>query len=191
MGLPTIFERATAQVSGQFFGWTTFKLETANGREPGAGLFWLNLSEMNLRGAELRGATLKFANLSAANLRHTNLSCANLNGADLSGADLSGADLRVADLRGADLSGAELEGADLTKADLEGADLSEADLTEADLRGTFGLKQEQVNKAYIDETTKLPSHLQRVPTQKPALRASRQGRNNNRPACADRCNRNT
>lgn len=84
-----------------------------------------------------------------------------LRGADLMGAKLRGAKLRGANLRGAYLIGADLRGADLRLADLIGADLRAADLRGADLAEALFVTQFQVNAAIGDESTVLPTALQR------------------------------
>jgi uncharacterized protein YjbI with pentapeptide repeats len=84
-----------------------------------------------------------------------------LRGADLMGAKLPGAKLRGANLRGAYLIGADLRGADLRLADLIGADLRAADLRGANLADALFLTQFQVNAARGDESTVLPTALQR------------------------------
>lgn len=75
-------------------------------------------------------------------VRRTNLSGANLRGANLEHADASGADFRGADFENANLTGTVLKGADLT--------------------GAKNLTPEQVRSAIIDDTTLLPSYLDRL-----------------------------
>ncbi len=74
---------------------------------------------------------------------------ANLEGADLRGADLSNSNLARANLKGANLTGANLKNTVLFRADLRGADLTDAK----------GLKQDRLNRACGDATTKLPRGL--------------------------------
>jgi uncharacterized protein YjbI with pentapeptide repeats len=106
-----------------------------------------NLSEAHLEGTNLRGAYLKGANLSGAYLQ----------GALLTGAHLEGAGLVYADLESANIRGAYLEGAKLERAHLEGANLSGAHLEGADLRDAAGVTQEQLDRAFGDDNTLLPS----------------------------------
>lgn len=80
-------------------------------------------------------------NVNGAFIRRTNLSGAILRGADLSRADATGALFRNADFSGALLRGTILKGADLSGA---------SNLTEA-----------QLSEAIIDETTLLPSYIDR------------------------------
>jgi len=84
-----------------------------------------------------------------------------LKGRDLRFTNAKRAFLVKADLREADLTGANLAQADLRKANLEGADLNRADLRGAILTGVVGLRQEQINRACVDEKTRLPLNLQR------------------------------
>ena len=69
------------------------------------------------------------------------------------------ADLTRASLQGAKLGGAHLEEAALVDAHLDYADLSRAYLHGANLAGAVGLSQEQIDSAYGDGTTQLPSGL--------------------------------
>jgi hypothetical protein len=85
-----------------------------------------------------------------------------LEGADLTGADLSVASLQRADLNGAKLSVANLLGADLSVASLQGADLNGANLSGADLSSAKGLTKEQLEEAYLCETT-LPKGIDMDP----------------------------
>ncbi len=112
----------------------------------GAHLEGAYLEGANLEGANLEGARLSGARLSDANLQGANLSRANLWGTILRGADLSRANLSGAKLGRANLSDANLEGTDLEGAELEGADLSRANLS-----GVKGLKQSELDKAFIRE----------------------------------------
>ncbi|MFB3062010.1 MAG: pentapeptide repeat-containing protein [Candidatus Binatia bacterium] len=84
-----------------------------------------------------------------------------LKGRDLRFTNAARAFLVKADLREADLTGANLAQADLRKANLEGADLNRADLRGAILTGVVGLRQEQINRACVDEKTRLPLSLER------------------------------
>ena len=79
-----------------------------------------------------------------------------LRGVFLRRTDWSGARLVEADLSGSDLSNANLAGADL-----RGAKLDRTILRGADLRGAENLTAEQIDAAVIDETTRLPSYLDR------------------------------
>ena len=81
--------------------------------------------------------------------------------ADLAGADLRDRGLVRADLRGALLIGADLRGADLALADLLGADLRGADVRGARLAEAWFLSQSQLNSTRGDDTTTLPSALNR------------------------------
>ena len=127
------------------------------------------LAQANLEGAILKEAYLGGAILTGAHLKRAVLAQANLEGAILKEAYLGGAILTGAHLEGADLTGAHLEGADLTGAHLEGADLMGIDLDSIIMgtgldsikfRSASGVTQEQIDKAFGDETTTLPAGLQ-------------------------------
>ena len=113
----------------------------------------VDLTRANLEGARLGGAGLKGTILTAANLRRAILLGAHLQGADLRWAYLEGAELCRAWLRGAILSGSHLEGAKFKGAHLEGAVLG------GDHLDARGLIREQLEEAYGDERTVLPSEL--------------------------------
>jgi hypothetical protein len=118
-----------------------------------------NLAGAHLEGAFLVGADLAKANLSRAFLRRASLVGARLDGADLSLARLEGANLSGARLEGASLAGAHLEDAILTEAWIERADLRWAHLEGADLGSARGLRAEDIESAFVDQRTKLPSGL--------------------------------
>jgi len=82
-------------------------------------------------------------------------------GADLIAADLRRIDLRGANLRGAYLIAADLRGTDLSGTDFIGADFRDTDLRGADLTKSIFLTQTQINAAYGDTSTKIPSSLMR------------------------------
>jgi Pentapeptide repeats (8 copies) len=124
-----------------------------------------HLRAANLSRANLKGAFLSEANLHRANLRGANLAGAILRGVTLSWADLSYAEgLHEADLREVNFAAANLTDTDLRKADLSGAILDGASLDRTKLHGTnlegaVGLTREQVDSAFTDVTTRLPSYL--------------------------------
>jgi hypothetical protein len=136
-----------------------------------ANLAWARLGEVNLTRAFLSEANLTEAFLPRANLTGARLVEANLTRALLVQADLTGTVLVGADLTGAGLGGANLTDALLGEANLTHAYLGEADLTEADLDGANltganlerakGITQEQVDAAYGDGETTLPTGLDR------------------------------
>lgn len=82
-------------------------------------------------------------------------------GVDWIGKNLACKDLRTTDLRGAYLIAADLRNADLRGADLIGADLRDANVNGANLSTSMFLTQMQINSAKGNETTILPSHIQR------------------------------
>ena len=106
---------------GMFPDVRAFLAASERSMNPGAGIFWANLSWANLYEANLYEANLSRADLSRANLYEANLYEANLSRADLSGADLSWANLYEANLSGANLYEANLYEANLSRADLSGA----------------------------------------------------------------------
>jgi uncharacterized protein YjbI with pentapeptide repeats len=71
--------------------------------------------------------------------------------------DLSGAILRNANLTRADASGALFRRADFLNARLDGTILKGADLT-----GAVNLTEEQLARAVIDDTTRLPKYIDRA-----------------------------
>ena len=114
-----------------------------------------NLHKITLRNAYLIDADLRGADLSDAVLVQVRLDGATLFDADLTGADLTGAKLAGARLRAANLGGALLPGADITDADLSGTDLRGTDLSEV-----LGLTSEQIDKARINDHTRLPTNME-------------------------------
>jgi uncharacterized protein YjbI with pentapeptide repeats len=141
-----------------------------------------------LEGADLRLSNLANAKLNGIQLRYVKLDDTYLRGADLSEAviantqthrtdfteaclwraDLSDTRLGTAMLNRANLCSAKLIGADLRGSrDLAGTDLTETNLKRArlegaDLRNAKGLTWEQIVKAEIDCTTKLPDNLEKI-----------------------------
>jgi curved DNA-binding protein CbpA len=103
-----------------------------------------NGGPINFQGADLERAVLRYATLT---------------GADLEGGRLVGADLTHARLDKANLAGADLTDANLDQADLTGALLDQAVLFGADLSDTRNLTLAQVEQAFGDASTKLPSNL--------------------------------
>ena len=104
-------------------------------------------------------------NLQGTDLSYRKLMKARLQGANLAGADLSFAYLMRADLTDADLSGVDFTSAVLSEAILKGANLEDADFTEAylcgvDLSETRNLTCSQLELAYLDRDTRLPSNIQ-------------------------------
>ena len=74
---------------------------------------------------------------------------AELNRVDLEDANFAGADAKNASFRDSFFKNADLAGTNLEGADLRGADLSEA----------LNLTAEQIVKAVVDQTTKLPENM--------------------------------
>jgi uncharacterized protein YjbI with pentapeptide repeats len=162
------------------------RLDLHNTNLQGADLNGAQLQGAYLRGVQLQeasliGTQLQGANLSEAQLQGAGLVNAQLQGASLVNAQLQGAYLTGAQLRGTGLTGVQLQGAYLMGAQLQGANLGEsqikldigprmqlifpirgvAQLQGADLRKTINLTQDQIDKACVDENTKLPEGLTR------------------------------
>ena len=116
-----------------------------------------------LEGGSLKDAHLEFADLGGAHLEGAGLQFAHLKRAHAVQAHLKGAHLEFADLEGATLRGARLQGADLQFAHLEGARLRGVHLEGADLSKAEGLTQEQIDSAWTDKDTRLPSGLRLPP----------------------------
>ena len=98
--------------------------------------------------------------MNGANLKDTSLRNARLDLSTLVGVNLEGSNLFTAKLNGADLTLANLKHAVLYKSDFTDAQLRYADLRGADLRGVLGLTKAQINSAFIDSKTLLPSTFQ-------------------------------
>jgi len=127
-----------------------------------ANLAGADLSHTDLRAADLRGSDLTGANLTSAHLREADLSLANLIGAYLIEANLIGADLSGANLIDADMSRASLVGANLSDTNLDGANLDGANFMDgADMSKAREVSREQIGKAIVDISTKLPVFLKR------------------------------
>jgi uncharacterized protein YjbI with pentapeptide repeats len=130
---------------------------------------WLNLSRSDLRGANLCGLSLQGASCTYANLQRAQLlgahleeavfAFANLKGALFNDAHLNNANFLGTDLEGAHFDGATLVGARFEWATLKRARFNSANLRKADLQHAVGLTQEQIDKAFCDEETKLPAGL--------------------------------
>ncbi|WP_328639804.1 pentapeptide repeat-containing protein [Streptomyces canus] len=135
---------------------------------PGAALNRSDLHEAVLFNSNLANADLSHAELYDSALQGSKLSKAQLVGAILYDADLNQADARQANFTKADLSGAQLRDAQLqaatfSSANLEGARLTRARLAGADLATAHGVTPEQICRAYIYESTRLPAHIARHP----------------------------
>jgi uncharacterized protein YjbI with pentapeptide repeats len=152
-------------------------------------LYRTTLDEATLVGANLRAAILDQGTLRKAKLSEANLSLTSLDEAILVGARLDGADLSGASLYSINFSGVQLTKANVTAASLHGSRFHEADLREvnfgsakldgvvieysqlddavfegtelhgADLSRSSGLKVEQIARARLSDTTKLPPEL--------------------------------
>jgi uncharacterized protein YjbI with pentapeptide repeats len=130
----------------------------------GADFTGSDLGEAVLFDTKLNNANLSHVDLYDADMRDCKLQKAELVGAALYDSVLDRADAREAKFQGADLShtefrGAKLQGADFRSANLTEARLNRARLAGADLATAQGVTVEQVCRAYIRETTKLPPDI--------------------------------
>ena len=80
---------------------------------------------------------------------------------DLRGAFLRKTSLRGALLRNANFAGADFKNASFVGSDFDGANLDGTNLVGADLTDAKNLTIEQLHRAIIDETTKLPDYIDR------------------------------
>jgi hypothetical protein len=114
---------------------------------------------LDLRKADVSDAHLEGAFLQGAHLEGANFLRAHLEGAFLWRAHLEGAVLTEAHLERAFLQGAHLEAAFVAAAYVEEAILTDAHLEGAHLNVALKLTQQQVDSAFTDDATKLPSGL--------------------------------
>ena len=136
----------------------------------------LRFVSANLSGADLTGARMERADFTGADLSNALISQAGAETTSFAGADMTGvigyrARLNGANLSGANLSGARLWTAQMTAASLHeasaadaafrDADLSWASLAGADLSRARDLTQAQIDAAFGDAATRLPSGLTR------------------------------
>ena len=134
------------------------------------------MANANFAGADLVGARLQRADLRNANLFCALLYRSHLDGADLRGASFDSANLVRASMRGVNLGDANLGSANLSKADMRETDLKNTRMNHAvlidtgldgsDLSSVLGVTQEQIDRACIDDRTKLPGTLRR-PSMRP------------------------
>lgn len=108
---------------------------------------------------DLRNTDLQGANLQGAHLDRAILFGSRLQWVDLRGAHLQNAILWGVNFESANLEGAHLEGANFWEANLEGARISGSHLQGASLLNVNGLIQDQIDQAFIDESTVLPDGL--------------------------------
>jgi uncharacterized protein YjbI with pentapeptide repeats len=137
-----------------------------------AALPFLTLIDANLDSANFSGALLNSANFHSAILNGAifngamligvNFEGANLSGANFSGANLSSANLTLVNFYSANLNQAILSYAAFDGAVLDGANITDTILVEADLRNAIGLTREQIESAWIDETTRLTEELEKI-----------------------------
>ena len=171
-------ERRDEAATGSKEGW---RLDLTRSHLAGANLAGLNFDLARFDGSVLHFARCYRAHFSGASLLWAHLERAVLDCAHLEGARLSGASLKEAGLVGAHLEGALLENANLERAKCNGthfegtnldsanfkrvtlntATIHDAYVSNADLASANGLKQAQLDAAWGDELTQLPSNLVR------------------------------
>lgn len=159
------WDASEADLTGAWMAGADLK----NGHLPRAKLRRALLTEATLDGAQLSrvqadGADFTGADLVGADLRKARLNNSALREALLYRANMSHARLFRADLRGANLEETDLSNANLTEANLEGADfvnaiLMDTNLDAANLSRAVNLRVEQLCRARIYPTTKLPKSL--------------------------------
>ncbi|MFJ5640251.1 pentapeptide repeat-containing protein [Streptomyces sp. NPDC093223] len=129
-------------------------------------LFGADFTSAKLNNSQFNGASLMDAVFSKANLRWSNLGHCDLRGAHIDQeADLQHAVLDDADLANASLRSAQVQGASFRRSDLTGADLHEANFG-ADGDSIAIVESEQLLKAHVTSSTRLPSHLKNAPGMK-------------------------
>jgi hypothetical protein len=125
------------------------------------------LTDTQLNGANLSWAQLQDAALTNARLQNAALIGAQLQKAVLMGAQLQHAELQDAKLQGAYLADADLDGAVLERAQLQGTDFIAYPIGKL-AQPARGLTPEQLVKATVDLTTRLPDDLRtRLPSVAP------------------------
>ena len=120
-----------------------------------ADLSGTRFSGATLEKARLYGVQLNFAKLSKADLRRAQLS----SGAQLDNADFTEANLERASFRDSNLKSATFHGANLRGANFYASSVVKADFSRADLSDCHDLTQSKLDKAKLDEATKLPPEL--------------------------------
>ena len=130
---------------------------------------WARLEGAVLRKARIENAYFYKARMEGVDLsysiaRKADLTAARLEGADFDGARMQGIELKIAHLDGADLGGTYLQcanfnGASMVGVNLSGARLKGANLRSVNLMEAQNLTQGQIDLAYGDVGTKLPTNL--------------------------------
>lgn len=148
----------------QMVGVYAPSVQLSSSELPGAALNRSDLHDAVLVNCNLKGADLSHAELYDSALLGSQLANAQLVGTILYDADLNKVDARQANFTGANLSGAQLrdarlQGATFSSANLDGAMLTRAHLEGADLATAHGVTPEQICRAYIRESTRLPADI--------------------------------
>src|SRR5690606_41452224 len=124
---------------------------------PGCNLFQGDFPRMQVRGLNLAGSRLRQTDLSLTVMNRTRFSRADMRDVEAYGGVFSSSNFAGADLTNASFVGAYLDGSVMSGAKLNGTNLSRARLARA-----AGLTHSQLNEAYGDDATVLPSGL-RIP----------------------------
>jgi uncharacterized protein YjbI with pentapeptide repeats len=138
---------------GEYFGRNLSGIAGKNGA-----VIKLNLSKANLQCADFERVILEQANLSECDFSY-----AGMKGAYLSLSIFDNSMMRHVDFSGANLDYASFRGVELCHANFTGASLRETHFEGANLRNAVGLTDEQLKRAYISSTTKLPDILSHSP----------------------------
>ncbi|MFE6129526.1 pentapeptide repeat-containing protein [Streptomyces sp. NPDC056437] len=178
-----------------FAHWDASEAQLRGARMTGAELSGAQLEDAALNGADLQNATLFRSQLTEADLSGTRLDDATLSESDLRRARLVGARLLDASLDNVQADEADFDGADLTDAylrraslrgatfrfaTLDGARLTAAHLWGADLTSAIGATPEQLCRAYIDSSTKLPADIANHPHVQARISECEEARTNGR-----------
>ena len=115
---------------------------------------------------DLSNAYLFNSEFGDTELLKTNFSDSKMVKCRFDGTDLSGSYFATSDLQGSSfvnsiLKNCEFIGTNFQECDFERCDLSGSTFEKCDLRNIKNLTQEQINKAKIDEATKLPGEIKR------------------------------
>lgn len=116
----------------------------------------------NFQNASFKRANLFNSDAVDTNFVHTSFEGASFQNSAIFNCNFFNAVLNNVNFGKSILSGSNMQHASLSGADLKGVDLTDVDLLEVDLRGVVGLTQEQLNKAYVYESTLLTSGLNRL-----------------------------
>jgi hypothetical protein len=121
----------------------------------------IDLRGTDLRGLEMTGIHFEGADLTKAHLEGATLRDANFEDAECVETEFLASKINGARFEGANLTLARLSHLKFEKVNLRRAELLMSSLHGSDLRTAIGLTLEQVESAYKNEETLLPTHIQR------------------------------